>query len=337
MKKIIRLTENDLVRLVKKVIKEQKLGGESQGSDTKINDCDTNQVVVADSVNNITIEVDSNIKLPIIGKLQAPSQTNSAKNGVIIGIRDTSEKLSSFLRNVLGALSLQRMKPNITKDNNTLESDELNTVMTPLAKIRDGFINKYSSHFQGGTPTGDEIERFIEAIINSFTPQALNTLIKNVQTLKRELDTYVTTQGKSGYKVKLPNVLNSSSTLDKVNFNEKIYVKAWIGLRGSGNTGITDKWRPILYKNICDALNQYITSGNLRDNGVITIPSIQYLATINSSLADNLRKMANPNGTFTGSIDGIFNQFTIRYERILISIETISPNRIGNPELIELS
>jgi hypothetical protein len=335
MKKIIRLTENDLVRLVKKVIKEQNLGGEVQGGETKVNDCNTQYVIVADNVSNITIEVDSNIKLPIIGKLKAPSQTNSAKNGVIVGLIDTSEKLSSFLYNVLGALSIQRMGSNITKDGKTLESNELNTVMTPLIKIRNGFIFKYSDHFQGDTPTGNEIERFIQSIISSFTPQALNILIKNVQTLKRELDTYVTTQGKSGYKVNLPNV--SNSTLDKVNFNEKIYVKAWIGLRGSGNTGITDRWRPILYKSICDALNQYINSGNLRDNGIITIPSIQFLATINPNLEENLRKMANIDGTFKGPISQIFNDFKIRYEKILIGIETISPTRIGNPTQVELS
>jgi hypothetical protein len=336
MKKIIRLTENDLVRLVKKVIKEQNLGGEVQGGETKVNDCNTQYVIVADNVSNITIEVDSNIKLPIIGKLKAPSQTNDAKNGIIIGIRDTSEKLSSFLNNVLGGLNIQRMAPNIKdKNGENLDSNQLNNVVAPLTKIRNGFILKYSDHFQGDTPTNDEIGRFINAVISNFTPQALNILIKNIQTLKLELEKYVNDQSKNGYTIKLPSVSNLN--LDKVKFNEKIYVKAWIGLRGQGNIGITDRWRPILYKSICDALNQYINSGNLRDNGIITIPSIQFLATINPNLEENLRKMANIDGTFKGPISQIFNDFKIRYEKILIGIETISPTRIGNPTQVQLS
>lgn len=339
MKKIIRLTENDLVKLVKKVIKEQKLGGESQGGETKVNSCETQLVEVADNVSRITIQIDSNIKLPIIGKLSAPTETNTAKDGIIIGIRNASEKLSSFLGSVLGGLNLQRMSSNIkNQDGTPLDSNQLNTVMAPLTKIRDGFISKYSEHFQGDSPTSDEINRFINVVINNFTPEELNILIKNIQALKIELENYVNSQFDSnGFTIKLPTVGNIN--LNRVNFNEKVYIMAWIGLKGSGDSGITNQWRPILYNLICNALNRYITSGNLRDNGVITIPSIQYLASIDSKLETALRKMASPNtnSSFKGPISEIFNKYTIRYERILINVDTISPNRIGNSNQVQLT
>jgi hypothetical protein len=335
MKKIIRLTENDLVRLVKKVIKEQKLGGEiMSGTSNKlmVRDCDTSTITVVDSVNSITIEVDSNIKLPIMGKLRAPSETNSTENGVMVGIIDNSEKLSSYLRNVLGSLSLQIMADRIkdTKTDEKPDPNKLNEIVTGLVAIRNRFTNNYSDSFQNDSPTSAEIDRFITMVLSRFDSVQLNTLIQNIQKVQSELDDYVKKLAKD-FRIDLPT--SSNEKLDKVKFNEKIKIMTWINM-SSGDPTTTKEQRNAVYQNICSVLNQYLNSGNASQNGVVTIPSIQYLATMYPNLEKSLRLVAGQPG---GSVVDIVNKYKINYKKVIVVINTISPNRISTPKQINLS
>lgn len=334
MKKIIRLTENDLIKLVKRVIFEQEKPI-AYGPTVLQLYCEGGKgLVTPDTMTTLKIEIDKNTNLKYNGKKPGPLKEGYG-DGLTIAIKDNSQVLKDYLMVSLG-LSFGTIIRNVRKrDGLPLDPEEKREFNTRFNTLRD----KFRSNFPGlpAEPTTDDINHIIEDDLPKYNVEQINRLIKNIQNFKSEIVKFVENELKLGNNVSFPSVDNVS--LNNLKLNEKVFVSADFSIDKNRIGKTEEENRKKLLDALCSTFKKFINSGGITQNGIVTIPSIEYLITINPQLDTIIRsinKDLNVSGSLTAPIPKLVSDLKLKYDRVLINVTTISPPRVGEPKTIQL-
>jgi hypothetical protein len=310
MKKIIRLTENDLIKLVKRVIKEQTQNIRKENR-LLIGDFETPTWVGKVVWKDLRVRIDKRLGKPNVQRGQGfniPELPNGVN--VLISSQQITSSLTNYLNTILG-LSLSQMKGKLKyskggADFNSINTQYINSVLSPLL---DGLGVPPE-------PTQNDIDRFLQRRLPEIISQNPGSLLELLNKHKINVSKFtqnIEKQGVTGFDMGTSSYKNLK--MSDVAFNDTLSLILEISIENRGATSEND-FKTIL-NNVYTSYSQYIENTWRGDSNVINIPSLEGLLEVDPRLASKI----NENG-------GVKN-LNLSIPKIVVKIETINPGKFN--------
>jgi hypothetical protein len=310
MKKIIRLTENDLIKLVKRVIKEQTQNIRKENR-LLIGDFETPTWVGKVVWKDLRVRIDKRLGKPNVQRGQGfniPELPNGVN--VLISSQQITSSLTNYLNTILG-LSLSQMKGKLKYskggvDFNSINTQYINSVLSPLL---DGLGVPPE-------PTQNDIDRFLQRRLPEIISQNPGSLLELLNKHKINVSKFtqnIEKQGVTGFDMGTSSYKNLK--MSDVAFNDTLSLILEISIENRGATSEND-FKTIL-NNVYTSYSQYIENTWRGDSNVINIPSLEGLLEVDPRLASKI----NENG-------GVKN-LNLSIPKIVVKIETINPGKFN--------
>ena len=323
MKRIIRLTENDLYKIVKRVISEQVSDENKAGNYLK------NSVPysfkglfpIRPDVQSATITFDrtlGNIPSPQITK--QPINVAGIENGVHFFIKDESESLKSYLNSVL-TMNLNSLAGKLTINGQPLDQgrpvDEPNVGPTfyTISNEFNKLIGDLSSGLGlSGNLNPNNVMTFVNSV-PSMTRDELNNIMRAVESFRKAFGNFKTEFEKKGVQGLDLGKFSNVEKYGQAYFGDKMQVYLTLQVDDTGDDQLDSK-----YETFRDMIGQqyleFVKNGIKQNN--IFIPSLESLFKASPRIKNEIDK---------GGIGGM-NKLNPKISKLVVVVYSPNPGGV---------
>ena len=282
MKRIVRLTENDLYKIVKRVISEQVSDENKSGNYLK------NSVPysfkglfpIRPDVQNATITFDRTLNdIPTPQITKQPVNVAAIENGIHFFIKDESESLKSYLNSVL-TMNLNSLAGKLTINGQPLDQgrpiDEPNAGPTfyTISNEFNKLIGDLSSGLDlSGNLNPNNVMTFVNSV-PSMTRDELNNVMRAVESFRKAFGNFKTDFEKKGIQGLDLGKFSNAEKYGQAYFGDKMQVFLTLQVDDTGDDQLDSK-----YEAFRDMIGQqyleFVKNGIKQNN--IFIPSLESL------------------------------------------------------------
>jgi hypothetical protein len=294
MKRIIKLTESDLYRIVKRVIKEQTTPTDNIGKFLK------NEIPysfrglfpIRPDVQNAVITFDNTLdEQPKSQVTKQPINVAGIENGVHFFIKDESEALKSYLNSIL-TMNLNSLAGKLTLNGKPLEQgrpvDEPNSGPTfySISNEFNRLIGTLSNSLRIGDNSIANVSNFVDSI-PSMNRQQLNMVLTDVENFRKGFETFKSNLTKKGIQGLDLGQFSKVEKFGQAYFGDKMQVYLVLQVDDTWDDQLDAKY--VQYRDMIG--QQYIefVKNGIKQNNIF-MPSLQTLFRVNPRIKNEMIK-----------------------------------------------